>query len=83
MRYLHGDISGASGMAFQVLVATTASTPHQWYAGRAVDVLHLWRIFLHHLHQLLDGSAEAATPHFLKQQHCEWELEAECGTACF
>lgn len=69
--HLHGDICGASGMALQVLVPAAARAPHQGHTGGAVDVLHLGRVLLHHLHQLLNGPAEAATPHLLKHQNCE------------
>lgn len=67
--YLHGDICGLGGMAFQVFIPTATCTPHQWHTRGAVDVLHLCRVLLHHLHQLLNGPAEAATPHFLEHQH--------------
>lgn len=69
LTHLHGDICGCGGMTLQLLVPATACAPHQRHAGRAVDVLHLCRVLLHHLHQLLDGPAEAATPHFFKHQH--------------
>lgn len=67
---LHGDICGVSGMALQVFIPTAAGTPHQRHTGGAVDVLHLWRVLLHHLHQLLYGPAEAAAPHLLEHQYC-------------
>lgn len=64
-------------MTLQVFVPAAACTPHQWHTGRAVDVLHLCRVLVHHLHQLLNGSAEAATPHFLEQQHYTGERTHE------
>lgn len=69
--YLHGNVCGLSGMTLQVLISATASAPHQGNAGGAVDVLHLRWVFLHHLHQLLNGAAKAATPNFFKHKHCE------------
>lgn len=69
LSYLHGDVCGLGGMALHVFVPTATCTPHQRHTGRAVDVLHLCRILLHHLHQLLNGPTEAATPHFLEHQH--------------
>lgn len=67
-------------MTLQVFVPAAACTPHQWHTGRAVDVLHLRRVLVHHLHQLLNGSAEAATPHFLEQQHCTGERKHESAS---
>lgn len=69
--YLHGNICSLSGMALEVLVCAATSAPHQGNAGGAVDVLHLRRVFLHHLHQLLNGTAKAATPNLFKHKHCE------------
>lgn len=71
--YLHGDICSLGRMALKVFISTAASTPHQWHTRGAVYVLHLCRVLLHHLHQLLNGLADASTPHFLEHQHCEWE----------
>lgn len=79
---LHGDVCGLGGMALQVFVPTAPCAPHQRHTGGAVDVLHLRRVLLHHLHQLLNGPAEAATPHLLEHQHYGQEHEAEYGPLC-
>lgn len=65
--YLHGDIRGLSRMALQILIATATSAAHQGHTGGAVDVLHLPRVLLDHLHQLLYGPAETTTPHLLER----------------
>lgn len=60
-------------MALQVLIPTATGASDQWHTGRAVDMLNLRGVFLHHIHQLLDGPAETPTPNFLEHQHCGWE----------
>ena len=68
MSYQHGDIGGVGGVALHVVVPAAAGAAHQGHARRAVDVLHLPGVLLHHLHQLLDGPAEAPVPHLLEVQ---------------
>lgn len=69
LTHLHGDVCGRGGVTLELLVTAAARAPHQRHAGRAVDVLYLRGVLLHHLHQLLDGPAEAAAIHFFKHQH--------------
>ena len=64
--YLHGDIRGLSRMALQILIATATSAAHQGHTWGAVDVLHLPRVLLDHLHQLLYSPAETTAPHILE-----------------
>lgn len=66
---LHRNVGGVGWMAFQLLVPAATCAPHQRHTGGAVNVLHLCRVFLHHLHQSLNSPAEAPTPHFLEHQH--------------
>lgn len=77
--YLHCDVRGPGRVTLQAFVPAAACATHQWNAGRGVDVLHLRRVLVHHLHQLLDSPAEAAIPHFLEHQHCAGESESRLG----
>lgn len=85
LTHLHGDVCGRGGVTLELLVTAAARAPHQLHAGRAVDVLHLRGVLLHHLHQLLDGPAEAAAIHFSKHQHYGTEnllLVSESWSQC-
>lgn len=58
-------------MTLHLLVPTAACTPDQRHTGGAENVLHLSGVLQHHLHQLLNGPAEAASPDLLEHQYCK------------
>lgn len=67
--YLQGDVAFQRWTAFQALVATATVASPKWNASRHVEVFHLSRVLLLHIHQLLHWLTHALCPH-LVQSHC-------------
>lgn len=67
--YLQSDVAFKRWPAFQALVAAATVTSLKWDASRHVEVFHLSRVLMLHIHQLLHWLAHALCPH-LVQGHC-------------
>lgn len=67
--YLQSDVALERWPAFQALVAAATVASLKWDASRHVEVFHLSRVLLLHIHQLLHRLAHALCPH-LVQSHC-------------
>lgn len=67
--HLQCDVAFKCSLALHVLVPTATRAAPKWDTGRHVDVLHLSRVLLLHVHQLLHGPTHAPHPHLLEPHH--------------
>lgn len=68
--HLQSDVAFKRRLALQVLIAAATVASPKWDAGRHVEVFHLSRVLLLHIHQLLHRLAHALCPHLVQSHDC-------------